>query len=69
MAFLKALGEAGAVAHAHAPAQAQAAAIVDVDRTTPYRWRSTLSCNRRASFAGRAKSACIAGTQKSSNIV
>lgn len=34
MAFLKALGETGSVAHA--------AAIVDVDRTTPYTWRFTL---------------------------
>jgi hypothetical protein len=34
MAFLKALGETGSVAHA--------AAIVDVDRTTPYTWRNTL---------------------------
>ena len=34
MAFLKALGETGSVAHA--------AAIVDVDRTTPYTWRHTL---------------------------
>jgi hypothetical protein len=33
MAFLKALGETGLVAHA---------AIVDVDRTTLYRWRYTL---------------------------
>ncbi|MCF8534362.1 MAG: hypothetical protein K9G48_15250 [Reyranella sp.] len=34
MAFLKALGETGSVAHA--------AAIVDVDRTTPYTWRNML---------------------------
>ena len=34
MAFLKALGETGSVAHA--------AAIVDVDRTSPYTGRSTL---------------------------
>lgn len=34
VAFLKALGETGSVAHA--------AAIVDVDRTTPYTWRNTL---------------------------
>jgi hypothetical protein len=34
MAFLKALGETGSVAHA--------AAIVDVDRTTSYTWRHTL---------------------------
>lgn len=34
MAFLKALGETGSVAHA--------AAIVDVGRTTPYTWRFTL---------------------------
>lgn len=34
MAFLKALGETGSVAHA--------SAIVDVDRTTPYTWRNTL---------------------------
>ena len=34
MAFLKALGETGSVAHA--------SAIVDIDRTTPYTWRNTL---------------------------
>ena len=34
MAFLKALGETGSVAHT--------SAIVDVDRTTPYTWRNTL---------------------------
>lgn len=34
VAFLKALGETGSVAHA--------SAIVDVDRTTPYTWRNTL---------------------------
>ncbi len=34
IAFLKALGETGSVAHA--------SAIVDVDRTTPYTWRNTL---------------------------
>ncbi len=38
MAFLKALGETGSVAHA--------ASIVDVDRTMPYTW-----CNTRPDFA------------------
>jgi hypothetical protein len=49
MAFLKALGETGSVAHA--------AAIVDVDRTTPYIWRKTLSGFGAAWEAALAKAA------------